>query len=93
MLSVKEINLPEAQNEGLKKQNADLQETLNKIKSKLNEFADKFDNVANLEEELVVRGEDEFGEHFGTEITIWGDNLEELKVLCRDFVEFVEGVE
>ena len=92
MLSIKEINLLQAQNEGLKKQNAELQQKLLKIQTKLNEFADRFDNIGEFEEELVVRGEDETGEHFGTEITIWGDNLEELKALCRDFVEFIEGV-
>ena len=38
-----EIKLLKAQNNGLKAQNDSLQETLNKVKVKLNEFADKFD--------------------------------------------------
>lgn len=93
MLSINEINLLKSQNIGLKEQNIQLQQKLSALMSVLHDFANRFDGIGELEEELVVRGEDELGERFGTEIVIWGDKLDKLEMLLRDFIEFVEEVE
>lgn len=99
-LSVNEINLLQAQNEGLKKQNKELQEANNKLvkkfvslKTLLNSYADKFDRISDLEDVLSVRYDDEEGSHYGEDVAIFGNDLDELKSLCREFTDFVEGVE
>lgn len=100
MLSVNDINLLEAQNEGLKKQNKELQEENIKLVKKfvslktiLNNFADKFDNISEYTDELEVRSEDENGYFYGEERALWGDGLDELSNLIIEFIDFVEGVE
>lgn len=95
MLSVDELNeieLIKAQNTGLKAQNDSLQETLNKVKVKLNEFADKFDCINDYTDVLEVRSEDENGYSMGEETAIWGTGLDDLETLLRDFIEFVEAI-
>lgn len=99
-LSVNEINLLHSQNEGLKKQNKELQEENIKLVKKfvslktiLNNFADKFDRISDYEDVLSVRYDDEEGSHYGEDVAIFGDDLDELKALCQEFTDFVEGVE
>ena len=95
MLSVKELNeieLIKAQNTGLKAQNDSLQETLNKLKVKLNEFADKFDRIGDYEDVLSVKYEDETGSHYAETTVIPDYNLDDLKEILRDFIEFVEAI-
>ena len=89
MLSIEEINLLKAQNDGLKTQNDSLQETLNKVKTKLNEFSDKFDCLNDYTDVLEVRNEDENGYTMTEETAIWGTGLDDLETLLRDFIEFV----
>lgn len=99
-LSINDINLLQAQNEGLKKQNKELQEENIKLvkkfvslKTLLNNYATKFDNISEYIDELEVRSEDENGYMYGEERALWGDGLEELYNLTTEFIDFVEGVE
>ena len=99
-LSINDINLLQAQNEGLKKQNKELQEENQKLvkkfvslKTLLDDYADKFDRISDYEDVLSVRYDDEEGSHYGEDVAIFGDDLDELKNLCQEFTDFVEGVE
>ena len=100
MLSVNDINLLQAQNEGLKKQNKELQAENIKLvkkfvnlKNLLDAYADKFNRISDLEDVLSVCYDDEEGSHYGEDVAIFGDDLDELKALCQEFIDFVEGVE
>lgn len=100
MLSVEQINLLQSQNEGLKKLNKGLLEENIKLikkfvslKTILNNYADKFDRISDLEDVLSVKYDDEEGSHYGEDVAIFGDDLDELKALCQEFTDFVEGVE
>lgn len=100
MLSIEQINLLQSQNEGLKKQNKELQEENIKLVKKfvslktiLNNYADKFDRISDYEDVLSVKYDDEEGSHYGEDIAIFGTELDELKALCQEFTDFVEGVE
>lgn len=95
MLSVKDINLLQAQNDGLLKQNKDLQaenlrlkQKIGAIKTCLDDFANKFDDYGKYKDVLEVRSEDENGYHWGEEQAIWGTDMDELEDLLRDFIEF-----
>lgn len=99
MLSVKDINLLQAQNDGLLKQNKDLQaenlclkQKIGAIKICLDDFANKFDDYGKYKDVLEVRSEDENGYHWGEEEAIWGTDMDELEELLRDFIEFTSEV-
>lgn len=62
------------------------------IKEKLNKFADRFNDIVDLTNNLEVRSEDENGYMYGEEEAIWGDGLTELFRLIEDFIDFVEEV-
>ena len=62
------------------------------IKEKLNKFADRFNDIADLTDFLEVRSEDENGYMYGEEEAIWGYGLDELRKLTNDFIDFVEEV-
>lgn len=46
------------------------------LKTKLDEFADKFNDIWDLTNFLEVRSEDENGYMYGEEEAIWGDGLD-----------------
>jgi len=100
MLSIEQINLLNSQNEGLKKQNKELQEENIKLVKKfvsmktiLNNFAEKFDSLSDFVDEACIRDEDENGSVYCVEQVIRGVDLQELESLLRDYIDFVEGVE
>jgi len=62
------------------------------IKEKLDKFADRFNDIADLTNSLEVRSEDENGYMYGEEEAIWGDGLTELFRLIEDFIDFVDEV-
>lgn len=62
------------------------------IKEKLDKFADRFNDIADLTDFLEVRSEDENGYMYGEEEAIWGDGLTELFRLIEDFIDFVDEV-
>lgn len=62
------------------------------LKTKLDEFADKFNDIVDLTDFLEVRSEDENGYMYGEEEAIWGDGLTELFRLIEDFIDFVDEV-
>lgn len=62
------------------------------IKEKLDKFADRFNDIADLTDFLEVRGEDENGYMYGEEEANWGDGLTELFRLIEDFIDFVDEV-
>ena len=62
------------------------------IKEKLDKFADRFNDIVDLTNNLEVRSEDENGYMYGEEEAIWGDGLTELFKLIEDFIDFVEEV-
>lgn len=78
MLSVEQINQLEKENK--------------KLKAKLNDFADRFNDIWDYTDELEVRSEDENGYMYGEEKALWGDGLDELGKLICDFIDFVEGL-
>ena len=62
------------------------------IKEKLDKFADRFNDIVDLTNNLEVRSEDENGYMYGEEEAIWGDGLTELFRLIEDFIDFVDEV-
>lgn len=62
------------------------------IKERLDKFADRFNDIVDLTNNLEVRSEDENGYMYGEEEAIWGDGLTELFRLIEDFIDFVEEV-
>ena len=62
------------------------------IKERLDKFADRFNDIVDLTNNLEVRSEDENGYMYGEEEAIWGDGLTELFKLIEDFIDFVEEV-
>ena len=62
------------------------------IKERLDKFADRFNDIVDLTNNLEVRSEDENGYMYGEEEAIWGDGLTELFRLIEDFIDFVDEV-
>lgn len=62
------------------------------IKEKLYKFADRFNDIVDLTNNIEVRSEDENGYMYGEEEAIWGDGLTELFRLIEDFIDFVDEV-
>lgn len=62
------------------------------IKERLDKFADRFNDIVDLTNNLEVRSEDENGYIYGEEQAIWGDGLTELFRLIEDFIDFVDEV-
>lgn len=92
MLSIERINELEKENRQLKDKNIQLEQKIGAIKVILDKFADRFNDIPDLTNNLEVRSEDENGYMYGEEEAIWGDGLTELSELIGDFTEFVEEV-
>ena len=78
MLSINKINQLEEENKI--------------IKERLDKFADRFNDIVDLTNNLEVRSEDENGYMYGEEEAIWGEGLTELFRLIEDFIDFVEEI-
>lgn len=92
MLSIDGINELEKENQTYKRRIVEMNDEIKYLKTKLDEFADKFNDIWDLTNFLEVRSEDENGYMYGEEEAIWGYGLDELRKLTNDFIDFVEEV-
>lgn len=92
MLSIEKINELEKENQTYKRRIVEMNDEIKYLKTKLDEFADKFNDIWDLTNFLEVRSEDENGYMYGEEEAIWGDGLDELRKLTNDFIDFAEEI-
>ena len=92
MLSVDGINELEKENQTYKRRIVEMNDEIKYLKTKLDEFADRLNDIWDLTNFLEVRSEDENGYMYGEEEAIWGYGLDELRNLTNDFIDFVEEV-
>lgn len=91
MLSIKEINLLEAQNEGLKKQNADLQKENAKLKGELDAFQMSENEANEIIAELEAAKNKYYKQTLDDEIQIneLYQTLQDIKAIAEGI--FIEG--
>lgn len=76
----------------LKEKNLRQEQKIGALKVIIDDFAKKFDNISSYEDTIEVCSEDENGYVYGQEQAIYGEGLNELYKLIKDFIEFASEV-
>lgn len=73
----------------LKEKNLSQEQKIGALKVIINDFAKKFNNILSYEDTIEICGN---GYVYGHEQAIYGEGLNELSKLIKDFIEFASEI-